>query len=102
MNRHNFHPAEEHAEESYLASLSDLMVGMLFFFIILLMAFALNFHAAEQKSADAEKKSAEQWMNFQVESEATKRTTGTNSGKGATDSRTDDSDARARCVSQGD
>lgn len=35
------------SEDSYLASLSDLMVGLLFIFIIILMAFALNLREAE-------------------------------------------------------
>lgn len=35
-------------EESYLVSVSDLMVGLLFVFIIMLMAFALNYRSAEQ------------------------------------------------------
>lgn len=34
-------------DESYLVSVSDLMVGLLFLFIIILMAFALNFRSAE-------------------------------------------------------
>lgn len=34
-------------DESYLVSVSDLMVGLLFLFIIILMAFALNFRTAE-------------------------------------------------------
>lgn len=34
-------------DDSYLASVSDLMVGLLFLFIIILMAFALNFRSAE-------------------------------------------------------
>ena len=34
-------------EGNYLVSVSDLMVGMLFVFIIILMAFALNFRVAE-------------------------------------------------------
>lgn len=34
-------------EDSYLASLSDLMVGMLFIFIIILMSFALKLRVAE-------------------------------------------------------
>ncbi len=38
-------PAGE--DDSYLASVSDLMVGLLFLFIIILMAFALNFRSAE-------------------------------------------------------
>ncbi len=34
-------------DESYFVSVSDLMVGLLFLFIIILMAFALNFRSAE-------------------------------------------------------
>ena len=41
-----FAPAED---EGYLASVSDLMVGMLFVFIIMLMAFALSYRSAEQQ-----------------------------------------------------
>lgn len=37
--------------DSYLASLSDLMVGMLFIFIIMLMAFALSYRSAEDDSS---------------------------------------------------
>jgi len=37
-------------EGSYLASMSDLMVGMLFIFIILLMAFALSYRRAQEHS----------------------------------------------------
>jgi flagellar motor protein MotB len=37
-------------EGSYLASVSDLMVGMLFVFIIVLMAFALSFRVAEDEA----------------------------------------------------
>src|SRR5437879_2719885 len=71
MNRHTFDSSEDHTEESYLASLSDLMVGMLFFFIILLMAFALNYHAAEKESADAKNESAEQAIAFHLKSQET-------------------------------
>ena len=43
-------------DENYLVSLSDLFIGVLFIFIILLMAFALNYrvqqNAAEEKSND--------------------------------------------------
>lgn len=35
-------------EESYFVSMTDLMVGMLFIFIVLLMAFALTYRTAEQ------------------------------------------------------
>lgn len=37
-------------EEGYLASVSDLMVGLLFVFIIMLMAFALNFRGAQEEA----------------------------------------------------
>ncbi len=57
MERADAHSSQEEAGEgSYLASLSDLMVGMLFIFIIMLMAFALMYGKATdtaegQKSA---------------------------------------------------
>lgn len=38
--------------ESYFVSLNDLLVGMLFIFIILLMAFALSYQSAERKLKD--------------------------------------------------
>lgn len=38
------------AEENYLVSLSDLIIGLLFVFIIILMGFALNYRHAEQKT----------------------------------------------------
>jgi hypothetical protein len=44
------HPAADE-EPSYLVSVSDLMVGMLFIFIIILMAFALNFRIAQEDAA---------------------------------------------------
>jgi chemotaxis protein MotB len=44
------HPAADE-EPSYLISVSDLMVGMLFIFIIILMAFALNFRIAQEDAA---------------------------------------------------
>ena len=37
-------------DDSYLASVSDLMVGLLFVFIIMLMAFALNLRTAEEQA----------------------------------------------------
>jgi flagellar motor protein MotB len=43
----------DNAQEGYLASLSDLMVGMLFIFILMLMAFALDFRSATAESAEA-------------------------------------------------
>ncbi|MBK6906522.1 MAG: hypothetical protein IPH08_05290 [Rhodocyclaceae bacterium] len=47
------------SEDSYLASLSDLIIGVLFIFIILLMAFALNYRVA-QTEADVRQKEAEE------------------------------------------
>jgi chemotaxis protein MotB len=38
------------ASESYLESLSDLLVGMLFIFIIILMVYALNYREAQQQT----------------------------------------------------
>src|SRR3954452_11063710 len=38
---------------NYFASMTDLMLGLLFIFIIMLMAFALNLREAEQKMASA-------------------------------------------------
>src|SRR5262245_9054045 len=45
MSDLSFHQAEMHAEEdeNYFISMTDMMVGVLFIFIILLMVFALNF-----------------------------------------------------------
>lgn len=40
-------PSTEVEDSNYLVSVSDLMVGMLFLFIIILMAFAMNFRVAE-------------------------------------------------------
>jgi len=43
---------EEHAEESenYFISMTDMMVGMLFIFIIMLMVFALNYRKGDDDS----------------------------------------------------
>jgi chemotaxis protein MotB len=46
-----FHAAEEeHEEENYFISMTDMMVGMLFLFIIMLMMFALNFKKGDDAS----------------------------------------------------
>jgi len=37
----------EDAEEGYFASISDLMIGILFVFLLMLTVFAINFHQAE-------------------------------------------------------
>jgi chemotaxis protein MotB len=44
----------ESEDSNYLVSISDLMVGMLFFFIILLMAFGLNYRTAENQATETE------------------------------------------------
>lgn len=49
VRSHAEHQTEDQGD-SYLASLSDLMVGMLFIFIIMLMAFALTYRSAQDKS----------------------------------------------------
>ena len=41
-------------EESYFISMTDLMVGLLFIFIIMLMVFALQYREAERKNLEAE------------------------------------------------
>ena len=45
-------------EENYFVSMTDLMVGMLFIFIIMLMAFALNFRDAQDKQVAEKAKQA--------------------------------------------
>jgi chemotaxis protein MotB len=47
-------PAATEEEPSYLVSVSDLMVGMLFIFIIVLMAFALNFRIAQDDATQVQ------------------------------------------------
>jgi hypothetical protein len=42
------HTVEE--DESYFISMTDLMVGLLFIFIIMLMVFALQYREAERKT----------------------------------------------------
>ena len=46
------HTVEE--DESYFISMTDLMVGLLFIFIIMLMVFALQYREAERKNLEAE------------------------------------------------
>lgn len=49
-------PVEEDEEgESIFISMTDMMVGMLFVFILMLMAFALNFKSAETASREQQK-----------------------------------------------
>lgn len=44
------HSQERPEEESYFVSMTDLMVGLLFIFIIMLMAFALNLRTSETEA----------------------------------------------------
>lgn len=48
------HPPAEHEEtdESYFVSMTDLMVGMLFIFVIMLMSFVLNLRQAQEASTE--------------------------------------------------
>lgn len=46
--RHHCHAADEEGE-GYFASVSDLMVGILFVFLLMLTVFALNYRQAEQE-----------------------------------------------------
>lgn len=60
-------------EESYLASLSDLMVGLLFIFIIILMAFALNYRQAEmvsEQTAEEQRQQTAQLLAQTVQQQA--------------------------------
>jgi chemotaxis protein MotB len=50
VSRREFHHPED---ESYFASMTDLLVGMLFVFIILLMAFALNLRDQQEQVTTA-------------------------------------------------
>ena len=56
-------------DESYFVSMTDLMIGLLFIFIIMLMSFAINFREAETRSNTEEQKS----RFLQVEQEQTIR-----------------------------
>lgn len=44
-------------DESYFVSMTDLMIGLLFIFIIMLMSFTINFRQAETRSQEEELKS---------------------------------------------
>ncbi len=63
------------SDESYLASLSDLMIGLLFIFIIILMGFALNYRLAEQESAKvtAEQKAEQQRLLAETQAQRQER-----------------------------
>jgi hypothetical protein len=41
---------ETHEDENYFVSMTDMMVGMLFLFIIMLMMFALNYRKGDDDS----------------------------------------------------
>ncbi len=56
-NLHAEHLAED--EESYFVSMTDMMVGMLFVFIIMLMSFVLNYRQAESSHRETVQKTKE-------------------------------------------
>jgi flagellar motor protein MotB len=64
---------EETGEDSYLASLSDLMVGMLFIFIILLMAFAINYRVAQNDGETQRKELKEKSAQLQATQQQAER-----------------------------
>lgn len=53
---HSVRHVEEEESEGYFASISDLMVGILFIFLLMLTVFALNFHDAADEQQVALKK----------------------------------------------
>lgn len=57
MSRFQVAEQKELEEESYFVSMTDMMVGLLFIFILMLMYFALQFHQSTEnrQSADAER-----------------------------------------------
>jgi len=46
-------------QESYFVSMTDLMIGLLFIFIILLMSFAVSYRGAEREQIEAEQRQQE-------------------------------------------
>lgn len=56
-------------DDNYLASLSDLMIGLLFIFIIILMGFALNYRLAEQQTAKATQLQHSEYERLMAETE---------------------------------
>lgn len=67
MSSRNASSTHKDDDDSYLASLSDLIIGVLFIFIILLMAFALNYRVAQ---TEADIKQAELTKRNQLLSDA--------------------------------
>ena len=59
----------EEGGEGYFASVSDLMVGVLFVFLLMLTVFALNFRAAEQEQMVA----LERYQRLRVEADEMRR-----------------------------
>jgi flagellar motor protein MotB len=62
-------PVTADEEPSYLVSVSDLMVGMLFIFIIILMAFALNFRVAQEDASQTQSRLVRERDEVNVEKE---------------------------------
>jgi len=55
MNAHQKNRLQEESGQEYLVSVSDLMSGLLFLFIITLMVFVINFHIEKQKKESESK-----------------------------------------------
>ncbi len=54
MARHHHIAQQEHEEESYFVSMTDMMVGLLFIFILMLMYFALQYQKSTENLQNAE------------------------------------------------
>jgi chemotaxis protein MotB len=61
--------SKEEGGEGYFASVSDLMVGILFVFLLMLTVFALNYREAEQEQVVA----LERYERLRIEAEAARR-----------------------------
>jgi flagellar motor protein MotB len=62
--------AESEAEESYFVSMTDMLVGLIFIFIIMLMYFALQFRETTQELASADEVRAEILTELQTSLQA--------------------------------
>src|SRR5260221_2692445 len=54
ISTHRRRPGHEEAEEGYFVSMTDMMVGLLFLFIIMLMLFALKYQEAAVNHAKSQ------------------------------------------------
>lgn len=75
MNKSILSKVHHQEDDSYLVSLSDLIIGLLFIFIIILMSFALKLKIAEANSAIAKKEHVQQTEELIIIREYTKQVT---------------------------